>query len=195
MNLIAKIAQVAKPYITISGFTGETYTYAVRTKNVAHPVIDHVMHEAKASAGQMIYFAVPGTADLQSLNPEEKLYIGSQGNTDRMFRGDNMGGKNFHHLQMRDGNRKLNLISYLRTGGCLTIYRAASSDLYRMISEDTLLKAMLPLADGRIKLSRGRDHIGYWLEQLALRDDLTEWQWNSRGAQAEAVAILKQLGL
>lgn len=195
MNLIAKIAQVAKPYITISGFTGETYTYAARTKNFAHPVVDHVMHEAKVLAGQMIYFVVPSDADLQSLNPREKLYIGSQGNTDRMFRGDNMGGKNFHHLQMRDGNGKPSLISYLRASGRLTIYRAASSDLSRMISEDTLLKPMLPLADGRIKLSRGRDHIGYWLEQLALRDELPEWQWNSAGAQAEAVAILKQLGL
>lgn len=195
MDITSLIAASAIPYISINGFTGGTYTYKARTKDLRHPIVEHRAHERKASAGSMIYLAVDSEANLLDLKAGEKLYVGSQSGIDRMFRGDGMKGGNFHHAQMREGNNGQGLLSYLARGRKVTIYRVSSADLMRLVDANSCMVRYKPLVSGRLALSRGRDFAGYWFEQLILRDEKSEWAWNTQGAHADAVQAMAAVGI
>lgn len=67
------------------------------------------MHGKKCSGGSWLYIAIDDNADLSTLNNEQKLYVGSQ-SQDRMFRGDGLKGKNFHHAERGMMNEILSVI-------------------------------------------------------------------------------------
>lgn len=195
MDIISILAASAVPYIEINGLTGGTYTYKARTQDQRHPIVDHRMLEKKASAGSMLYLAVDADAELKKLKSTEKLYVGSQSDTDRMFRGDGMKGLNFHHAQMREGGGANGLISYLAKGKKVKIFRISSSDLKRLTESNLAMARYKPMVNGQLSLSRGRNFAGYWFEQLILRDEKPDWAWNTQGAHADAVAAMAAYGI
>lgn len=195
MDITSLIASAAVPYIAINGLSGKTYLYKVRTQEQKHPVVDHRMFERKASAGSMVYFAVDSEANLHNLKPGEKLYVGSQSSSDRMFRGDGMNGENFHHAQMREGNAGEGLLTYLAKGRKVTIYRVSSLDLKRLVETQSSMSRYQPMVNGQLALSRGRDLAGYWFEQLILREEKSEWAWNTQGAHADALKAIATVGI
>lgn len=82
MSIIEAITPCLVPYITINGLVpGETYRYAAREKPgqgpVFRPVIDCTLHMPKSRKQSIIYIAVTAGADLNKLQPGEKLYVGS----------------------------------------------------------------------------------------------------------------------
>ena len=88
MSTIKKFSRYFQKYITITGLSGETYTYKARSdKN--YPVVDYVLHKEKCKLGSWLYIAVEGNSDLNNLDNAQKLYVGSQ-TQDRMFRGDGL---------------------------------------------------------------------------------------------------------
>lgn len=195
MDLIATIASQLTPYITISGLAGRTYTYRKRFGDRQFPVMAHTMHQRKGAPGAMLYVAVAAEADLSQLKQGQKLYVGSQGSVDRMFRGDGLNGENFHHAQMRDGNRGQGLETYVARGGKVVIYAVSSSKLAELAGKAPQLQNFKPFATGEAALSRGRNHAGFWAEQIILRDEHGQWAWNTQGASSDSLAMLKQYGI
>lgn len=195
MDFIATIASHLTPYITISGLAGRSYTYKKRFGDQQFPVLTHTMHQRKGALGAMLYVAVAAEADLRQLRTGQKLYVGSQSAIDRMFRGDGMKGQNFHHAQMRDGNRGQGLEAYVARGGKVAIYALSSAKLAELAESVPALRNMRALTRGEVSLSRGRDHGGFWAEQIILRDELAQWAWNTQPASSEALAVLREQGL
>src|SRR5687768_18317782 len=115
VSIVSLLAPYFERYITLERIhpTG-TYNYKARDVSGAQ-VIETTMHSRKCRPGSWLYIAVPVTANLVSLAPREKLYVGSQ-TRDRMFRGDGMAARNFHHAQMRGGNGEDNLENFMRSG-------------------------------------------------------------------------------
>lgn len=195
MDLIATLASHLTPYITISGLAGHTYTYRKRFGDRQFPVMAHTMHQRKGAPGAMLYVAVAAEADLHQLKQGQKLYVGSQGSVDRMFRGDGLNGGNFHHAQMREGNHGQGLETHVACGGKVVIYAISSSKLAELADSIPQLRKFKQLASGEVALSRGRNHAGFWAEQTILRDELAQWAWNSQGTSSDSLAILRRCGI
>lgn len=186
MDIISTLSPFFERYITLERVNpAATYNYAARNMH-ALPVFDSTMHRPKCSGGSWIYVAVKGGANLSQLNDFERLYVGSQ-TLDRMFRGDGLGGKNFHHAQMRAGNGLDTPESYLRAGNRVDIYRLDAEELVQMHHHQPVLAALKPL------LSNSTKHVGFWLEQLILVNQ--SGRWNTAKATAEAHKLIRQLGL
>ena len=96
-HILPFVAKYAEHYLTLHRLhPTRTYNYLAR-KVENEPVIEVTRHAQKCRIGESwMYIAVPSGARLIDLGREEKLYVGAQ-TTDRMFRGDGLGGDNFHH--------------------------------------------------------------------------------------------------
>ena len=186
MTLIKHLAPYFDRYITLERVHPvATYNYKARGF-FGLPVIEIAMHQPKCTADSWLYVAVPMGASLAKLRAEEKLYVGSQ-TLDRMFRGDGMGGSNFHHAQMRAGNGDDNPINFLRSDKKIDIYRISGATIAKAVAEVRALQPLQPL------LAQPTKHIGYWFEQLVLYSDDRAWRWNTASVDGPAQAVLRSL--
>jgi hypothetical protein len=188
-NIIRNLASGFELYLTLHRIHAtKTYDYAAR-ESFNLSVIEHTRHRPKCKTGESwVYVAVPAMASLANLAPDQNLYIGAQ-TADRMFRGDNLGGENFHHAEMRRGRGDDNLESYLKRVGQVEVHRIAATDIYRLSTskqELALLQRLMkqPLAP--------RTHQAGWLEQFVLHYELPMWRWNKDGANAYASRFLAE---
>lgn len=179
-DLIPFVAKYAEHYLTLHRVHA-THTYNYVAKDFYNnPVIEVSRHAKKCSAGETwMYVAVAGGSKLDNLSREEKLYVGAQ-TSDRMFRGDKPKVENFHHAQMRKGKGPNNLISFLRSGKEVEVYRFSGSRMRETINsiyEFQLLSMLIrqPLPP--------RAHLSWWFEQYVLHRELEHWQWNTKGAE------------
>lgn len=180
-SIIRHFACRFEAYLTLHGIhASRTYSYAAR-KFFDLPVIEHTRHAPKCKSGESwIYIAVPTGARLDALALNERLYIGAQ-TQDRMFRGDNLDGENFHHAEMRRGRGEDNLVSYLRRGGEVKVYRIAAADIHSVSMSDRGLVRLQKLMQQPLP---PRAHQAWWLEQYVLHYELAAWRWNKEGATA-----------
>ena len=195
MDIIKQLAPHFNPYISITNVSDNTYTYDARTKDKKLPVLNHILHQKKNCGDSMLYIAIPAGANVNKLNHGEKLYVGSQSATDRMFRGDGMKGLNFHHAEMRNGNNGNSLITYLNSGRSVDILNLKSQHLIELTKILPSFSKIEKLASGIDKLLRGGNYAGFWFEQLILRDELKDWAWNTKGADANALQALTRYGV
>jgi len=173
MKTIQNLAKYLKPYMDITDLDEpNTYTYKARC-GTAWPVVNNNMHRPKISKGSILYAAIDAEADLDNLKPEDLLYIGSQKNSDRMFRGDGLAGKNFHHLSMRKGCDGNNLTQFLSTGRKVKIYYIDENSLMEYVKKE--------IPDPCSVLNLKKDHPGFILEQIVLVEGQKSWSWNSAG--------------
>ena len=140
----------------------------------------------KCKVSSWLYIAVLAGANLPSLTRREKLYVGSQ-TVDRMFRGDGMGGQNFHHAAMRSGNGEDNLENILCYGEKVHIYLISGTSIAKAVEEVQYLGPFKPL------LHQPREHVGYWFEQFILYSEGKEWRWNKASAEAKARRVFRTL--
>ncbi|MGB4061116.1 MAG: hypothetical protein WBK26_12975 [Burkholderiaceae bacterium] len=159
-----------------------TYNYKAR-ELFRLPVFEHVMHKPKCKTDSWLYVAVPADAALSALGPYDRLYVGSQ-TADRMFRGDGLGGNNFHHAQMRAGNGSDNPIQFLQSGRQITIHRISAKQIAHAVEGRTELAAYRPL------LRHPGKHVGYWFEQAILHSEPQAWRWNTASADKQLRGIL-----
>lgn len=110
----------------------QTYNYAKRNFfNL--PVIDVQLHGRKCTIGESwLYFAIPAEAARSALRREDRLYVGAQ-TQDRMFRGDGLDGRNFHHAEMRAGNGEDSPEAFLKTGYQIAIYRVSAESIAKIV--------------------------------------------------------------
>lgn len=155
-------------------------TYNYKARNFFDlPLIEFTRHRPKCASGESwVYVATPASANIAQLANDEKLYIGAQ-TQDRMFRGDNLDGENFHHAEMRAGKGADNLVSFLKTSGEVVVSRISGDAIYSAVARvpelhvlHTLMRQPLP----------PRAHRAWWLEQYVLNCELPSWRWNTRGA-------------
>jgi hypothetical protein len=176
-------------YLTLHGIHAtKTYSYAAR-KFFNLPVIEHTRHSPKCKLGESwVYVAAPAEAKLAELDLDQMLYIGAQ-TSDRMFRGDNPHGDNFHHAEMRRGRDHDNLESYLRRGGQVNVHRIAAFDIHRLAKSKRELALFAELMAQPLP---PRTHQAWWLEQYVLHHELPNWRWNTDGANAKVSAFLSR---
>lgn len=182
MKTIQNLAKYFKPYMEITSIdSARTYSYKARC-STAWPVVENKMFRSKISQSSILYAAIDAEADLENLKPEDLLYIGSQKSSDRMFRGDNLGGKNFHHLSMRKGREGNHLTQFLNTGRRVNIY---------YIDENSLMEfAESEMPESQAMLNLKKDHPGFIFEQLVLLEGHKLWSWNSDGPHKSISAAL-----
>ena len=186
MNLLLLLAPYFDRYLTLERVHPfATYDYKARDL-VGLPVIEITMHTMKCTPDSWMYIAVPATAELSSLARTERLYVGSQ-TADRMFRGDGLAGRNFHHAQMRAGNGIDNPVGFLRSGNRASIYRISAASIAKAVTESSQLSSLQPL------LRQSRKHVGYWFEQYILYSERGDWRWNTAGVDGTATAVLRAL--
>ncbi len=179
-SLIPHLSAVAERYLTLLRVDPQrTYDYAARKLRGLEVIeVDH--HAPKCRVGESwLYFAVGASTDLTAMTSEDRLYVGAQ-TGDRMFRGDGLKGKNFHHAQMRAGNGKDTLSSYLIGGRQIAIYRVPAAVIARQVQDTAILQPL------RILLSQpvtSVKHLGWWFEQYVLFTERGLWRWNT--AQAD----------
>ncbi len=186
-NLLSLLAPYFDRYFTLDRVhPTDTYNYKARDLFEV-PVIDITMHKAKCSTGSWMYVAVSGSANLAMLDQDSKLYVGSQTKADRMFRGDGMGGRNFHHAQMRAGNGHDNPVNLLRSGKKVDLYRVSGESIATAVREVSALHRLAPL------LGQSTNHVGYWFEQFILSTEGRSWRWNTAGADGRAQGVIRCL--
>jgi hypothetical protein len=187
VDLLASLAPHFERYLTLQR-VHPTATYNYKARGFFNwPVIDVTMHRPKCTPGSWLYVAVLKDADLSSLRSDEKLYIGSQ-TGDRMFRGDGMSGRNFHHAQMRAGNGDDTPVNYLRSGRRVDLHRLGEGSMRRALAEVPSLSKLAVAIN-----SSTRNHLGYWLEHLILAKEPKHWRWNTAAADREAVRMMSAL--
>jgi len=176
MNIFELAAPHFEKYITIHELVGaETYNYAKRSI-FNQPIVLTTRHRPKCAIGESwMYVAIPKGTCLSSLASTDRLYVGAQ-TQDRMFRGDDLEGNNFHHTEMRKGKEACNLIQFLQTGKEVEIWRVPSQDLARLVTKGSDLSYLAPVLDMTISK---RNHLGYWFEQAVLHYEYPNWRWNS----------------
>lgn len=169
------VAKHGERYLTIHR-AHPTRTYSYRARGFENlPVVEATRHAAKCGLGETwMYIAVPSGAQLSKLTQDEKLYVGAQ-TQDRMFRGDNLAGDNFHHAEMRKGKGANNLISFLRTGREVDVYRFSGQRLCEVVQTTRELHSLRPL---NLQPRTGTRHDGWWFEQYALFCEPDIWKWN-----------------
>jgi hypothetical protein len=189
--VLASLAPYFEHYLTLER-VHPTATYNYKARGFFDwPVIDVTMHRPKCTPGSWLYVAVPAGADLAALRQDERLYVGSQ-TGDRMFRGDGMRGRNFHHAQMRVGNGDDNPVNYLRSGRRIDLHRVNDISMRRALSEVPSLAALTAALS-----STAKNHLGYWLEHIVLATEARQWRWNTAAANREAArtaAMLRNAG-
>lgn len=187
INLLSLLAPYFDRYFTLERVhPTDTYNYKARGFFEV-PVIDITMHKAKCSTGSWMYVAVSGGANLARLAPDSKLYVGSQTKADRMFRGDGLRGRNFHHAQMRAGNGNDNPVSLLHSGKKVDLYRVSEESIALAVCEVSALRRLAPL------LGQSTNHVGYWFEQFILSTEDRSWRWNTAGADRRAQEVMRCL--
>lgn len=184
--LIPFVADLAEHYLTLHRVhPSRTYNYVARNFRDL-PVIEAERHAAKCKQGDSwMYVAVPTAAKIESLGADEKLYVGAQ-TQDRMFRGDDVPTENFHHKEMRAGNGTDNLVSFLRSGRAVAVYRFEASRLCERVNASLKLRGLLPLVDQPLTVMR---HRGWWFEQYMLYREFEHWRWNTD----PAAKVLRQI--
>jgi hypothetical protein len=186
ISIISLLAPYFERYITLERIhPTDTYNYKARGVSGA-PVIETILHSGKCRPGSWLYVAVPATANLVSLGPREKLYVGSQ-TVDRMFRGDGMAARNFHHAEMRRGNGQDNLENFLRSGEKALIYHISAALIGKAVEEVQYLSVFAPL------LHQPANHVGYWFEQFILYSEGKEWRWNTASTKKVAQTLFRAL--
>lgn len=185
MNTLRLISPHLTPYLSITGLTGRTYTYRARYGDQPWPVVDLVMHRPKISGGSWLYVATDSEAG--PIRKCNLLYVGSQ-TVDRMFRGDGMDGRNFHHEQMRNASSPMNMVRYLREGGKVHIHVISGPELA------SLAHSQPDWGDLRPLVAQPSKHLGYWFEQAILMETKNHWIWNTNGPDRQAVQVLKTIG-
>jgi len=173
MNTVQALSRHLCRYLTIEGLDGQkTYTYKKRCSTTWNAVRVQ-KHRDKQKPGSILYMALDSDADLDSLQPGDLLYVGSQ-TQDRMFRGDGLGGTNFHHREMRLGKGDDNLTSHLRGGRGVTLFTVTGKSLKSLSPGASIFELACPTARG--------PHPGYSVEQLILLEGHQHWRWNAAGA-------------
>lgn len=188
-DLIPYVARHAEHYLTLHRVhPARTYNYLARGfKN--QPVIEASRHAQKCRIGETwMYIAVPTGSKLNGLAQEEKLYVGAQ-TQDRMFRGDDLDGDNFHHAEMRAGNGPNNLISFLRSGQEVDVYRFSGTLLSDAANSVHDLRRLTPI---NRQPHKGRKHAGWWFEQYVLYREPKTWQWNTDPADKIIQKVLSE---
>lgn len=175
-DLIPHIAKYAERYLTLHrAHPTRTYSYIKRGFE-NQPVVEVSRHAHKCSQGETwMYIAVPSGAELGRLAQEERLYVGAQ-TQDRMFRGDNLAGDNFHHAEMRKGNGAKNLISFLRSGQEVDIFRFSGPRISDEVKSNGDLQPLEQLSQ---QVRTARKHLGWWYEQYVLFREPNVWRWNT----------------
>lgn len=178
-SIIRHLATRFEPYLTLHRIhPSKTYSYAAR-KFFNLPIVDHTRHAPKCKNGESwVYVATPSDAELNNLALTQRLYIGAQ-TQDRMFRGDNLDGENFHHAEMRRGRGDDNLQSYLNGGGEVKVHRISAADITFLAKSSPGLVRLQKLMQQQLP---PRAHTAWWLEQYVLHYELAEWRWNKDGA-------------
>lgn len=188
MSLIFHLAPVFERYLTLERVRAQaTYNYKARGF-FDLPVIESTFHAPKCRPDSWLYVAAPTGSSLAALSPSDKLYVGSQ-TADRMFRGDGMGGNNFHHAQMRAGNGNDTLLNYLSAGHRVDIHRISALGLRQAVLGTEALHRLAPL------LEQPTRHVGYWFEQFVLHEDGKSWRWNTAQVEGRARALFQMIGL
>ncbi len=190
MDMLRFLAPFFQPYITINAIVpGRTYDYAKR-KFYHWPLVNSVLHRPKVHDGEWLYVAIPADAKLTALGSGDRLYVGSQARSDRMFRGDGLDGANFHHAQMRAGNGDKNLIAYLAGGGKVRIHVVGRHDLARAVREVGPLAWLARLLDEPV--GKGM-HTGTRFENAILHLEAGLWAWHTKWADARVASMLKDM--
>jgi hypothetical protein len=191
VDLLPFIAPLFEHYVTLHRVhPRRTYCYEKRGVS-GFPVIECTRHRPKCKEGDSwLYVATSTGADLRRLQKDEKLYVGSQ-TQDRMFRGDGLDGANFHHAEMRKGNKfdtSDTPVAFLQSGRAIEIYRIPSAAIAAVVSKTPELTFLAPLP----RQSRtSRKHLGYWFEQYMLVVEPPPlWRWNSSTANRALAHIL-----
>lgn len=186
MQLICHLGPHFERYLTLERIHPQA-TYNYKARNLFdQPVIDVTFHAQKCRKDSWLYVAAPTGISLADLGSSDKLYVGSQ-TSDRMFRGDVPGPRNFHHGSMRAGNGEDTLVSYLRGGHRVDIHRIDEAGLRRAILGTASLQRLAPL------LAQSTKHVGYWFEQFVLYEEGHAWRWNTAPADTRAVAVFRSL--
>jgi hypothetical protein len=118
---------------------------------------------------------VPAGSALASLAEIDRLYVGAQ-TQDRMFRGDGMGGNNFHHAEMRSGNGTDNPERFLESGQRIEILRISADSINRIVSSSQELECLTPFLQ---QPKHPKRHTGWWFEQYLLFTEPKRWRWNT----------------
>lgn len=187
-DLTAYIAPFAERYLTLlSVHPSKFYNYAKRgLYNL--PVIEFSQHAPKCKRGESwLYFATPLKASLCNLTHQEQLYVGAQ-TQDRMFRGDGMNGKNYHHSEMRNGNGNDNPVEFLASGKQIGIYRLTGKLIEEIVSQTPELEPLNILAQ---QPRTSRRHLGWWYEQYVLHSEQGRWRWNTASADQSVVRLFR----
>jgi len=186
VDLIQNISPLAQKYITLKRVnTSQTYNYAARGFYEL-PVIDTVLHAPKCSIGESwLYFAIPSNIALNLLKPDDRLYIGAQ-TQDRMFRGDGLGGNNFHHAEIRAGNGADTPVAFLKSGREVTIYRVNAFKIEALLHREVELASLKALLNQK---RTAKKHLSWWFEQYVLYSEPTQWRWNTDPASKEVSAL------
>ena len=187
INVLSLMAPYFDHYFTLERVhPSKMYNY--KSRNLYEiPVIDITMHKPKCNAGSWMYVAVSGNANLSMLDRNDKLYVGSQTKADRMFRGDGMGGRNFHHAQMRAGNGNDNPVKHLQSGNKVNVFRVSGSSIAAAVHDVAPLCRLAPL------LVQSTNHVGYWFEQFILSTEGRSWRWNTAGADGRVQEVMRCL--
>lgn len=174
-----------RPYLELTKLAGESYYFrkestklvdASGNKRFWHPKIEHKMlRNFHCNSDELLYVALASSANLNSLNSEDLLYIGcSTGGGSRFWRGK-IGERTkfpvpkscFHHESMRTGRDGHTLESYLRSGGKVTLYTMTSVDVLRISGIH------------QISLPSGK-YPAHQLERKILAAGFKKWKWNGR---------------
>ena len=191
MDIVKELSHSFEHYLTIENVDeSRAYNYACRGF-FDMPIVKTLRHLPKCKAGESwTYIAVPQGASLSSLTLSDRLYVGAQ-TSDRMFRGDGMGGQNFHHAEMRKGNGNDNLVNFLRRGKSVEVYRIASQILLKRIALDPNLAPLNWLSKAP---NFKTQHTGFWLEQAILQNEPRRWRWNTAGANVRVLGQISMTG-
>jgi len=185
-NLIHHLAPIAERYLTLLRVhPSKRYNYAKRHLYDL-PVIEVEQHGHKCKIGESwLYFAVPASAQLESLAPQDRLYVGAQ-TQDRMFRGDGLDGNNYHHAEMRAGNGDDTLVAFLATGQKIAVYRVPSQRVATAVSTSPALRDLRKLVE---QPRTAKKHLGWWFEQYVLCSEPSQWRWNTTPAARDVVRL------
>lgn len=184
-DTIVTVAPYFKPYVELIRFAGEDYYFrkastslldANGNKRIWHPKIEHRMLAHPHSATEeILYMAVPSAAKLNSLKPDELLYIGCSGSGgSRFWRGKLNATMRFptpnscfHHEQMRRGRDGQNLEVFLRSFDSVRVYTLTDNQIKGILQEHDI---QLPEAK----------YVAHRLEKKVLLEGFTKWAWNKR---------------
>lgn len=188
-NLITHLSPIAELYLTLLRVhpSAPPYNYAKRGF-FGLPVIEVNQHGPKCKQGESwLYFAIPSTASLTALKPDDRLYVGAQ-TQDRMFRGDKLDGNNYHHADMRSGNGSDNAVAFLNSGQQIAIYRLHAHHIKFLVDNTAELELLRILAN---QSRTSRKHLGWWYEQYVLHSEPKQWRWNTQGADKTLAKLFR----